>query len=81
MRRTKMSLTKKQREGLIEETVRIHKIADEQFDIEMVKDGEDPKDESLGELREFWREAFWQGYVVAVFERVKAKNEEDEDVN
>ena len=76
-----MSLTKKQREGLIEETVRIHKIADEQFDIEMVKDGEDPKDESLGELREFWREAFWQGYVVAVFERVKAKNEEDEDVN
>ena len=76
-----MSLTKKQREGLIEETARIHKIADEQFDTEMVKDGENPKDESLGELREFWREAFWQGYVVAVFERVKAKNEEDEDAN
>jgi hypothetical protein len=73
-----MNLTEEQREGLREETVRIHKIADDQFDIELVKDGEDPKDESLGELREFWREAFWQGYVVAVFERVKAENEEEE---
>jgi hypothetical protein len=73
-----MNLTEEQREGLRDETVRIHKIADEQFDIELVKDGEDPKDESLGELREFWREAFWQGYVVAVFERVKAENEEEE---
>ena len=74
-----MNLTEEQRECLRDETVRIHKIADEQFDIEMVEDGENPKDESLGELREFWREAFWQGYVLAVFDRVKAENEEDKD--
>jgi len=58
-----------------EEMIRIRKIADEHFDIEMEKDGEDPKDEILMELREFWGEAFWQGYVLAIFEQVKAEHE------
>ena len=74
-----MDLTKEQRETLKDETDRIYKIADEQFDFEVAKDGEDPKDESLGELREFWREAFWQGYIIATFERVKAKYEEERE--
>ena len=72
-------ITTDQRETLKDETDRIYKIADEQFDIEVAKDGEDPKDESLGELREFWREAFWQGYVVAVFDQVKAEYEEENE--
>jgi hypothetical protein len=79
LRREKMNLTKDQRETLNDETARIYKIADEQFDIEVAKDGEDPKDESLGELREFWREAFWQGYVVAMFDQVKAEYEEENE--